>query len=70
MRRGCPVPFPSDVLTSVSDSFGVRIAPQKEDVLELARKGVLVDILNDGEKRFRCLFVNSHRVRVVSRQVA
>ena len=47
LRRGCPVPFPSDVLTGVSDSLGVRIAPQKEDVLELARKGVLVDILND-----------------------
>ena len=50
MRRGCSVPFPSDVLSSVSDSFGVRIAPQKEDVLELARKGVLIDISNDEEE--------------------
>ena len=48
LERGCPIPFPSDVLTDVVDSVRVQIAPTKDDVLELAGKSALVEVSHDG----------------------
>lgn len=49
LERSCPVPVPSDVLTDVVDSFEVRIASTKDEVLNLASKAALDEVSRDGD---------------------
>lgn len=46
LRRGHPTPFPADILAEAVDSLGVPVAPTKEDVLELEKKGFLFETLD------------------------
>ena len=46
--RGCPSPFPLEVLRETVDSFGVRPTPTRNEVLELASKVALVQMTTDG----------------------
>ena len=45
--RSCPSPFPLDVLRETLDSFGVRAAPTKDEVLELASKVAVAHVTTD-----------------------
>lgn len=47
LKRGCSVPFPSNVFPDVVGSLGVRIAPTKEGVLQLAENASLADVSHD-----------------------